>query len=554
MKLMSLYNQSTAPPKRQIHSLPLRVRVVQTPVTLYISYLVILYLISFNLLAQDIKKTETEGDTLFAMDDYKNALQKYMSVYRKDSTNDELNYHIALCRYRLKQFPDSILYFLQKADRSSIPDVQYYEAKTYHLKHKFNDAISHFMQYKEFPEERREVKNREVNRQIEISRRAAGYMNNPHKATIRNLGEHINTKYPEYVPLISADESVLYFTSRRPGSTGNKTDAYGNYYEDIYVSYNTNGSWSEPKNLGAPVNTDTHDACVALSADAQQMIIYRTSPDGMSGDLYLSQQTPKGWSRPEKFGKQINTDYKELSACFSPDGNSIIFSSDKPNGMGGKDLYRVVRLPNGAWSLASNMGAVVNTQYDEDAPYISADGNFLYFSSKGHETMGEYDIFKSYLNEDSLLNPVNLGYPVNSVGDDIFFVSSANGRHGYYSSLNEMAAEPGYESEDIYFIDMRYGEHDVIVKKGVTIYNADGSPAPAHITITDRETGKVAGIYNSNSHTGHFIMIVNPFCHYILKAECRDHETVTVEFPQLASDKKEFDPEEELKIEFKKKQ
>ena len=503
---------------------------------------------------KQFRQNLNEANALFDMDDFKNAEQKYLSIYKEDTANEQMNLNLAICKFKLKEFPDSILPFLKKVDKSNFAEAQFYEAKIFHLEHQFEEAIEHYTKYKTFDENKREVKNQEVDRLIEIAKRAKEYMSNPHKAVIKNIGPTINTKYPEYVPLIPADESVLYFTSRRMGSTGNLTDAWGNYYEDVYVSKNKDGKWSEVENIGPPVNTKTHDACVALSADAQQMLIYRTSSDGLSGDLYSTEATTKGWSNPEKLGPQINTEYKEVSACFSPDGNTIIFSSDKPEGAGGKDLYRVVKLPNGKWSLATNLGNVINTKYDEDAPFISADGSILYFSSKGHETMGEYDIFKSQIKDDGTFGETeDIGYPVNTVGDDIFFVVNASAKHGYYSSLNENPNEVGYESEDIYFIDMHFNEKDLIVKKCVALHGKSLHPIAAKISLIDKETNKLVGLYHSNGNTGNFIIVLNPYNAYKLVAEYKEAETVEMDLPPIAHQTEMPKEEDLIKIIFTKK-
>jgi hypothetical protein len=522
-------------------------------------FILLTFLVSMSCYAQknhskQFKETLNDADVLFYADDFKNAEKKYLSIYKEDTLNEQLNLNIAICKFKLKEFPDSILPYLIKVDKSKYAEAQFYEAKIFHLEHKFNDAIEHYQRYKKFDENKREVKNTEVDRLIEISKHAAEYMSNPHKAIIKNIGASINTKFPDYVPLISADESVLYFTSRRPGGTDDATDAWGNYYEDVYVSYNKNGEWTNAQNIGSPINTKTHDACVALSADAQQMIIYRTSADGLSGDLYTTEATAKGWTNPEKLGPQINTEYKEVSACFSPDGNCIIFSSDKPGGYGGKDLYRVLKLPNGKWSLATNLGNIINTKYDEDAPFISVDGVTLYFSSKGHETMGEFDIFKTKINEDWNFEKVDdVGYPINTVGDDIFFVVNANAKHGYYSSLNENFGEAGYESEDIYFIDMHYSETDLVIKRCLALYGKSEHSAAAKITLVDKETNKVSGLYHSNGNTGSFIIAVNPYCSYKLVAEYKDYERVELDLLPIVKQSLNSNDEEVLKILFNKK-
>lgn len=504
-----------------------------------------------NKQVKKFRETLAEANAMFDAEDFRNAENKYLSIYNQEPDNEEMNLSIAICKYNLKELPDSIMPFLRKVDKSKMPEAQLYEARVLHLEHKFDEAIEHYKKYrKNFGESTRDVKNEEVDRLIEISKRARQYMNEPVKAVIKNLGPDINTKYPEYVPLIPADESVLYFTSRRPGSTGDTVDAWGNYFEDVYASYQQDGKWLPAKNIGAPINTSTHDACAALSAAAQQMIIYRTSADGLSGDLYITEATNKGWAVPQKLGPEINTQYKEFSACFSPDGNSIVFSSDRPGGLGGKDLYRVVKLPNDKWSLPSNLGKEINTKYDEDAPFISADGTTLYFSSKGHETIGEYDIFKIAINEDRSFGKIeSIGYPVNTVGDDIYFVVNANSKHGYYSSLNENHDEAGYESEDIYMIDMHYNVTDVIVRRCVA-QDASGQPVAAKITLTEKQTHKLSGLYHSNGNTGSFIIVVNPYNEYKLVAEFKDHAPVEIDLPAAASRPAENGEEAVIKILF----
>lgn len=502
---------------------------------------------------KEYKHIVAEANNFFETDDFRNAEIKYQSVWQKDTANDNVNFNLAVCKYRLKELPDSVMFFLQRADKSKDIEVQYYEGKIYHLMHQFDKAIEHFNAYKSTKEMNRKIGDMEIDRLISISKRAAEMMDSPHKASIKNIGSSINTKYDEYVPLVSTDEMTMYFTSRRPGGVGNKTDAWGKYYEDVYVSNVKNGAWQSPLNIGPPVNTETHDACVAVSADLQQMIVYRTSEDGTSGDLYHTEQTEKGWGPLVKFGPEINSPYRELSATFSVDNNTIFFSSDRPGGFGGKDLYRTVRLPNGQWSLPLNLGPKINTPYDEDAPFLHVDGKTLFFSSKGHETMGEYDIFKSeILDNNNYTPPVNLGYPVNSVGEDIFFVLSPDGRHGYYSSLNEHPEEEGYESEDIYYIDMRYSDDDLKVRKGLSIDGEDAKPLPAKITLINTESNKVEGVYNTSANTGKFVFIVNPFYAYRMIIDVKGYQSDMVEIRPMIEESMDADDFPELVLKLKK--
>lgn len=362
----------------------------------------------------------------------------------------------------------------------------------------------------------------------------------PHRSIIKNIGEEINSPYPDYVPVISPDESVLYFTSRRPGSSNNVKDAQGNYHEDVYVSYRKDGSWTPAVNVGSPINTETHDACVALSPDGQRMIIYRTAPDIVTGDLYITRLDTSGntWGPLQKFGSEINSQYIETSACFSNDTSEIYFSSNRPGGYGGKDIYRIKKLPNGRWGLPYNLGKEINTKYDEDDPFLHPDGVTLFFSSKGHNTIGEYDVFRSTLNTEtnSFTTPENLGYPVNSVSNDRFFVLSGDGKHGYYSSVKEDSKG----SSDIYVIDTRFGDDDLIVKHAMIIKG--DVPGKAKITLLDNENKQISGVFNSNSKTGKFILVMNPLKTYKAIIEEEGFATAVVDLDPLndVNDEKEL--------------
>ena len=519
--------------------------------------LIIFIFITSCMNGQDAKKTKgiiKEADALFEIDDFKNAEIKYLSVWKYDSLNSSMNLNLAICKYKLKELPDSVLYYLKKADKSSNPEVQFYEGKLYHLTHQFKEAIAHYELYKKQPIDIREINNLEIDRLIAISKRADEMMKHPHKAYIKNIGNTINTKYDEYVPLVSTDEKLMYFTSRRPGGIGNKKDAWGKYYEDIYYTEVKDGAWQSPKNVGIPINSETHDACVAISADLQQMIVYRTSPDGTSGDLYHTEATEKGWGPLLKFGTEINSEAREFSATFNLENNVIYFSSDRPGGFGGKDIYRVVKLPNNQWGLPWNLGPNVNTAYDEDAPFLSVNGKTLYFSSMGHETMGEYDVFKtSLIDENTFGKPENLGCPINTVGNDIFFILSPDGAHGYYSSLNEHPKELGYESEDIYFIDMRYSETDLKVRKGIVLGLDEHGIAGVKVTLINSETNKVEGVFNPSANTGKFVFVVNPFYNYKIIADAKGYESNIIELSPMIENKMDEDEIDDLKIILKKK-
>ncbi|MBS1637765.1 MAG: PD40 domain-containing protein [Bacteroidetes bacterium] len=482
-----------------------------------------------------IAKEMKDADLYFEAEDYLNAINGYRKVLALNPNHERANLNSAISRVMLNQAPDSTLQHLIKLRTSKLPEVQFYFGKIYHLTQNFDEAINCFNKYKAIPEKQRKIANAEVDYYIGCSNNAKIFISQPHRSLIRNVGNVINTAAPEYVPLITPDESVMYFTSRREGSTGGLKDYSGNYYEDVYVSTKENGKWTSPKNVGPPINTNTHDACVALSFDGQNMIIFREADDHITGDLYICHSGANGWSNPVKLGPEINTPFIETSACFSNDTSVIYFSSNKPGGYGGRDLYRIKKLPNGKWSLPYNLGPTINTSRDDDSPFLHPDGVTLYFSSKGHNSMGEFDVFKAVLDpeKNTFSTPENLGYPINTVNNDIFFVLNAAGTHGYYSSVKEDT----YGSSDIYMIDTRFGDNDLKVKHGKVYKGKDVSKAK--ITLIDIESKQVSGIFNASPNTGKFLLVMNPMKAYKAIVEEEGCQTMIVDLDPLVNERED---------------
>lgn len=453
------------------------------------------------------KKLRKKADKLFEKKDYVNALNKYRKLYPKDSSG-ELSFRIGVSMYHLKDERKQSTSFFERSASTEYPEAWYYLASLYHQQHRFaesNSAVEKYIStgHDEFLEFIPDLKKNNNVAMHMVAR--------PLNVIINNIGSEINSRFPDYVPLLSADGKMMLFTSRRDNSTGRLKDRNGEYMEDIYVSYLKEGKWDKPASLGKQINTDLHDACVALSPDGQQLILFRTSEDLMSGDLYISQFTGKEWSEPVILGSDINTeDGIEASATFSPDNSVLIFSSDRSGGFGGKDLYRVVRLPDGSWSKAVNLGPVVNSAKDEDSPFLHSDGKSLYFSSTGFENMGGYDIFKSEINDEGIYSsPVNLGYPINTVFDDIYFSLSVNGDKGYFSSINEVT----HGGTDIYQIDIADQNFGLAVVS-CKVRDENGSPVQARVSLENQTDNVTIGKYLSSRQTGKMIMIISPKKNY----------------------------------------
>jgi outer membrane protein OmpA-like peptidoglycan-associated protein len=264
----------------------------------------------------------------------------------------------------------------------------------------------------------------------------------PFPHAIENVGPAINSEWPDFAPVVTADESLMVFTTRRQDGNSN-LDVFEDllYYEDVFYSEKSGGTWQPAKNIGMTVNIIYHSSNLAINADGTELYLFK-SQNG--GDIFVSRKSEMGtWSEPEPLNDNINSTYSENSVSISPDGNTLYFSSDRPITPNKTDLdiYVCKKNRKGEWGVAKSLSPAINTPYDEDGPFIDYDGKTLYFSSKGHKGMGGYDIYKSVYDEqsDSWSQPVNLGYPINSPDDDVYFVSTRDGKRGYYASAKEDA-------------------------------------------------------------------------------------------------------------------
>jgi len=470
----------------------------------------------------DFKKTIKKADNKYEINDYYGALKLYSSLYLQDSTNKELNYKLGVCNFKMGHYKAAANNFSKTSSSVSL-ELFRYKAALAHIEKKFKKAINYYNGYKLIAG-KKDLDNQEINRLINKVTYAQQAIKNKRNVTIQNVGNPINTKYDEYVPLISADESMLLFTSRRPGSTGGFLDPNDRPFEDIYVSYKSNETWSLPKQLRKGLNTATNDACVGLSADGQILFIFKTNENLYSGDLYECRMGFDDWEDPVKLGANINSENIESSASITIDDKTLYFSSDREGGFGGKDIYKVQRLPNGEWGNAINLGPTINTPQDEDAPFIHMDSRTLYFSSKGHQNMGGYDIFKTELENDNWTIPVNLGYPINTVKDDIFFVLAADGKSGYYSS----SREGGLGGQDIYKVILKDEFVKLRVLKGKVFDAKETANAiGAKITLIENETKRIQGIYNAKPANGKFIMLVEPEKTYNIIIEADGYYSLT---------------------------
>lgn len=355
-------------------------------------------------------------------------------------------------------------------------DLDYWIGRSYHYGMSYDKAIQFYTGYKNkaskgsLPEGATPAE--EADRRIAECQSGKEFMAAPQNYSIINIGKEINSEYEDYAPVVNEAETELVFTTRRKDGNMNENVFSDNKpWEDIFISTKENGKWTPAKNIGAPVTTLNHESTTALSRDGNTLLIYK---DENNGDIYVTSRKADNepWSAPEPL-KGINSTYAELASSLSTDGSTLYFSSDRPGGLGGLDIYVATKDNRGQWSKIRNLGPGINTQYDEDGPFIDYEGKTLYFSSKGRKTMGGYDIFKSTLidaKNNNWSEPENLGYPINTPDNDIYFVGSKDGKRGYYSSVRESGM--GYS--DIYRVDTPDAakKETIPVKLSVKIFDA----------------------------------------------------------------------------------
>ncbi len=367
-------------------------------------------------------------------------------------------------------------------EQSAAIDAYYHLGRCYHLNEDLTNARKYYNLFIENSTKKSSLLDMAKLKLVQCDV-AQSLIANPKSAIVKNIGNQVNGNTPEYAPVVSLDGTSLYFTSRR-GWEDNSSDEFkdpmlNNFPEDIYVSYQDfEGAWTSPEKL-AFCNNEMNEATIAVSSDERKIFVYQDATGG--GDIYYSNF---GGNKFEELNKLdyngVNSNSWETHCTLTPDGENMYFVSDRPGGYGGRDIYRIVKLPNGEWSKAQNMGPEINTPYDEDSPFIAINNKTLYYSSNGPASMGGFDVFVTFRDEDNNWSiPVNMGYPINSTGDDIFYTTTVDGLRGYLSSFRK----DGYGEKDIYEIQNDYlGNRPISSLVGV-IATTDGTPIPENMSV-----------------------------------------------------------------------
>ncbi len=495
----------------------------------------VLTIISLHLSAQkgsgneNIRYLFTQGNLMMNEHLSDSSLRTFLQLYKADTQNANVCYFIGQLYLETPAYKYKALPYLQKAaahitsrytpddpyEKDAPAPAYYYYARAQHINYLFNDAIYSFNVFKKMLS-KSDPRQKDIDYWINCCSSGIELVKSPVDCKIINMGDSINSKYPDYNPAVSADEQEILFTSRRLGGindSNSEKDSLGFYNEQMWISYpKTDNSWTKAKTLGNTVNAGGNNATLSVSPDGQELFFVQSETG--ANNLYVSYLRGMQWSGGQTLDSAspgtINNGTAGRGACISPDGKTLIFSSDRAGGIGGADLYKITISDSGRWSQPVNLGPNINTEYDEDAPFIHADDSTLFFSSKGHNTMGGFDVFMAQMDTGATWGkPTNLGYPINTPDDDAYFNVSPDGRRAYYSTVRK--DEIG--EKDIYEVifNVPLPVKHVAVLSGY-IRSPDNKPIPNDIII---KTSAVNGHKNvikarTNPKTGKFLQVLRP--------------------------------------------
>ncbi len=413
-----------------------------------------------------------------------------------DPENANFNYRKGRSMIGMGSDPEAIIPFLIKGasqanriynssshtEKNAPNDAFYWLGKCYHLIGDLDNAEANYQKYLDVEVHIR-VEMRKFGQlglqQVANARREKAA---PKNYLIKNVGPSINGVNPEYASYVSLDGTAMYFTSRRlwpnEANAGFIDPATNFNWEAVFMSLKEGENWGAPKLMDF-CKPENNYASVSVQKDERTMYIYNDKEAG--GDIYMSQLVDGDFKTYEKVAiPRINTAAWEPHFVMSPDGNTIFFVSDRKGGYGGRDIWKLVKLAGGEWSRDPiNLGPEVNSEFDEDSPFIALDGKTLFYATNGPQSTGGFDIMKVVMKADgSFGTPENMGFPLNSTHDDSFFSTVGSGVLGYFTSYRK----GGFGNKDIYEVSMITNEVEQTAMLRAVIQTKDGSPLPNDVS------------------------------------------------------------------------
>ena len=393
-----------------------------------------------------------EGQYFLNRKDYREAAFYFKRIADKHQDNANFSFKLGECYMNMPGSESLAIPYFEKAILQTVSRKQFrekdfaetraplhalfYLGNVYRMKNRLDDALRVYNVFISSPFYYGNYNENIVDNEIRSCERAKIIQDNPVSVVEQVLDTMINTNASELYPVITRDESTLVFLRKLK------------FYDAIFLTTRKGDTWSQPENLNPIIGSDGEYYPACLSADGNELFLVKTGGDS---DIWLSVRQAAGWSKAMKLKGNINSRADETSAWISADGKKLYFTSSRKRGQGGKDIYYVRRDQDGEWGRAHNLGKEVNTAFDEENPCLINDST-LFFSSKGHYSMGGYDIFSTSYRGNTWSEPVNLGFPVNDTGDNLGFVAIRNGKAGYYARMN--LRDPLREA-DVYRVDFK---------------------------------------------------------------------------------------------------
>ena len=480
--------------------------------------ILLLIILPFSIVSQ--KQLLTEANELFKMGNYMNARVKYRLFLTENPDHKTALKQVGLC-YLLSNYDKarSIRYFEQCLDlKKPDKEIWFYLADAYIHKMDFDKALNALNNYTERPGKfKKDIPA--LRNQINVS---LNLISNPVTVKFENLGKYVNSDFPDYFPFIDKNEKLLVFTTQRPKNKG-YLGMDGFYPSDIYTSRFNGFTFSKCKSSKS-LNSKYNDECVGIQDDGKYIFtIINNYNASERGNIFKSKKKGSSYKRKETIVSSMNSHkYFESSGTIVQNENLIFFSSNRPEGKGGFDLYVIQKLPNGEWSEPKNLEAI-NTELNEEYPYYNTTDSCLYFSSNGLAGMGGYDLYKTKWNSltKSWKNPKNIGYPINSSYDEKTICFSDNNNHAYISTVKK----GGFGSYDIY--RLTFPDHEIkpaLYRIEVLDIVTANKISSVEIEIMN-DKNVVIGKYKPNENSGIFTLILDPG-HYQIKIKATNYSSL----------------------------
>jgi outer membrane protein OmpA-like peptidoglycan-associated protein/Tol biopolymer transport system component len=485
--------------------------------------LIFLFLLSFSAFSQDKKVLLLfeKGKKDFMERKYDSALDNFEKYLEKDSSKTEAFFRMAQIHESFRDQKKATDFYRKVIARDSV-GVAFVQAYTYLgtralENHQFEDAKK-LLTVSLNNTNKNSIVYQQLQKQLKTCEFGIQAVAKPLNIKPEPLNEALNFKNKQYFPVLTADNNTIIFTARNDLED-----------ENIYISENKNSVWSKPVGISKEINTPYNEGTCSISADGRIMVF--TSCEGRdsfgSCDLFITKKEGDKWSVPQNLGPNVNSNHWDSQPSLSPDGSKLFFSSERPLGQGKKDIWMSELDEKGAWKKAINLGKNINTNYDEVSPFIHANGYSLFFSSNGKEGMGKFDIYLTSTKKGFGSEVLNMGYPINTGDDELSLFISADGKKAYYSVDKN-------EKVSLYQFSIPSELSDKIDRthylKGFVLDQKTQKPLYTSIELVDTKTGEKISKFLSDPITGDYMAILPGDGEYVLYVETPNYFFKSLKF------------------------